>query len=199
MSMANEFWNLWEGLDIGWTPRQDVNKVTEEAVKRIQEESKKAKHIQQQIQQDKQANNKLANFLGFLMKTIKDDKLLSVLYDLFFKTKHPSTGTTYLRKKINVLVIIWFFFPFYIKEATKIWINSFFEDLLSKEPMNLTWYINYIKKLSKKYHDNIPLDSAILMEFLILIINYYKLHDIPSLDDEQRENFILHVKKELYS
>lgn len=197
--MANESGNLGEGLDIGWTPRQDVNKITEEAVKRIQDESKKAKHIQQQIQQDKQTNNKLANFLGFLIKTIKNEQLISILYDLFFKTKHPKTGTTYLRKKINTLVIIWFFFPFYISEAKKIWISSFFEELLSKEPMNLTWYINYIKKLSTKYHDNIPLDSAILMEFLIAIIDYYKLHDIPSLDQEQRENFVLHVKNELYS
>jgi type IV secretory pathway VirB6-like protein len=197
--MANESGNLGEGLDIGWAPRQDVNKVTEEAVKRIQEESKKAKHIQQQIQQDKQANNKLANFLSFLIKTIKDENIIATLYDLFFKTKHPKTGTTYLRKKINTLVIIWFFFPFYLSEAEKIWISSFFEDLLSKEPMNLTWYINYIKKLSKKYHDNIPLDSAILMEFLMAIINYYKLHDIPSLDQEQREKFVLHMKNELYS
>ena len=85
--MANESGNLGEGLDIGWAPRQDINKVTEEAVKRIQEESKKAKHIQQQIQQDKQANNKLANFLGFLLKTIKDENIITTLYDLFFKTK----------------------------------------------------------------------------------------------------------------
>lgn len=197
--MANEFWNLWEGLDIGWTPRQDVNKVTEEAVRRIQEEAKKAQQIHQQIQQDKQASNKLANFLSFLINTIKDDKLISILYELFFKTKHPSTWTIYLRKKINTLVVVWFFFPFYIIEAKKIWVNLFFDDLLSQEPLNLTWYINYIKKLSAKYHDNIPLDSNILIDFLVLIIDHYKLYDVPSLNEEQREKFILLVKNDLYS
>lgn len=197
--MANEFWNLWEGLDIGWAPREDINKVTEEATRRIQEESKQAKQVHQQIQQDKQANAKLASFLTFLINNIKDEKLITLLYELFFKTKHPSTGTTYLRKKINTLVVIWFFFPFYIQEAKKIWISWVFEELLTKEPMNLTWYINYIKKLSIKYHDNIPLDASLLMDFLIAVINHYKLYDIPSLDEEQREKFILQVKNELYS
>lgn len=197
--MANEFWNLWEWLDIWWAPRQDINKVTEEAVRRIQEESKQAKQIHQQIQQDKQANDKLANFLSFLINTIKNDKLISLLYELFFKTKHPSNWVTYLRKKINTLVVIWFFFPFYLSEAKKIWINAFFEDIIWKEPINLTWYINYIKKLSVKYHDNIPLDPEILIEFLIIIIDYYKLHNVQWLDDEQHKNFILQIKNELYS
>lgn len=197
--MSNEFWNLWEGLDIGWAPRQDINKVTEEAVRRIQEETKQAKQVHQQIQQDKQANNKLANFLSFLLNTIKDDKLISLLHELFFKTKHPSTWTTYIRKKINTLVVVWFFFPFYLSEAKKIWIASFFDDVLGNEPVNLTGYINYIKRLSAKYHDNIPLDSELLVEFLVAIISYYKLHDIISLENEERQNFVLHVKNELYS
>ncbi|AHB40984.1 hypothetical protein P148_SR1C00001G0175 [candidate division SR1 bacterium RAAC1_SR1_1] len=197
--MANEFGNLGEGLDIGGAPREDINKVTEEATRRIQEESKQAKQVHQQIQQDKQANAKLASFLTFLINNIKDEKLITLLYELFFKTKHPSTGTTYLRKKINTLVVIGFFFPFYIQEAKKIGISGVFEELLTKEPMNLTGYINYIKKLSIKYHDNIPLDASLLMDFLIAVINHYKLYDIPSLDEEQREKFILQVKNELYS
>lgn len=197
--MANEFWNLWEWLDIGWAPRADVNKVTEEAVRRIQDETKQAKQVHQQIQQDKQGNNKLANFLNFLINTIKDEKVISLLYELFFKTKHPSTGTTYLRKKINTLVVVWFFFPFYTSEAKKIWVDSFFEDLLTDGALNLTWYISYIKKLSAKYHDNVPLDTTLLMDFLILIIDHYKLYDVPSLDEEQRKSFVLQVKNDLYS
>jgi cation transport ATPase len=197
--MANEFWNIWEWLDVWWSPRQNINQITEEAVKRIQEESKQAKQAHQQIQQDKKANNKLAIFLTFLLNTIKEEKLITLLYELFFKTKHHSTWTTYIRKKINTIVVIWFFFPFYIKEANKAWIDALFEELLSKEPMNLTWYINYIKKLSNKYHDNIPLDSEILIKFLIKIIEYYKLHDVNSLDKEQFDNFVLHVKNELYN
>jgi len=197
--MANEVWGIWEWLDIGWAPRQDINKVTEEAVRRIQEEAKQAKQVHQQIKQDKQANSKLADFLGFLLKSIKDDSIISLLYELFFKTKHPKTGTTYIRKKINTIVIVWFFFPFYQKDAKDIWITTFFEDISWNEPMNLTWYINYIKKLSIKYHDNIPLDSDLIMKFLILIIWHYKLYDIKSLDSEQLQNFVLHIKNQLYS
>ncbi len=197
--MANEFWNLWEWLDIGWAPREDINKVTEEAVRRIQEESKQAKQTQQQIQQDKQANNKLANFLSFLLSEIKDEKIITLLYELFFKTKHHTTGTLYLRKKINTLVVVWFFFPFYTSEAKKIGISSLFETLTTKEPLNLTWYINYIKKLSATYHDNIPLDPEILISFLIAIISYFKLYSLETLDKQQYENFVLHIKNELYS
>ena len=139
--MVNEFWNLWEWVDIGWAPRQDINKITEEAIKRIQEETKQAKQTHQQIQQNKKVNNKLATFLTFLINDIKEEKIISLLYELFFKTKHESTWTNYIRKKINITVIIWFFFPFYIKKATEIGINSFFEELISKETINLTEYI----------------------------------------------------------
>ncbi|HCB51242.1 TPA: hypothetical protein DEP21_01495 [Patescibacteria group bacterium] len=89
--MANEAGGIGEGLDIGGQPREDLNKVTEEAVRRVQEQSQQAKQIQQQIQQDKASNNKLAQFLAFLMKTINNEHLIKHLYELFFKTKHPKT------------------------------------------------------------------------------------------------------------
>ena len=65
--------------------------------------------------------------------------------------------------------------------------------------MNLTGYINYIKKLSAKYHDNIALDPELLMNFLISIINYYNLYNVESLEEEDRKKFILQVKNDLYN
>lgn len=197
--MSNEFWNLWDGLDIGWAPRQDINKVTEEAVRRIQEEAKQAKQVHQHIQQDKQTNAKLATFLSFLITTIKDDALIALLYELFFKTKHPTTGTVYLRKKTNILVIIWFFFPFYLSEAKKDWIHTFYESLLWPTPLNLTWYIDYIKKLSAKYHDNVALDPENLINFLTAMITYFKLYDTQNLPEEEYQKFVLQIKNELYT
>jgi hypothetical protein len=94
--------------------------VTEEAVKRIQEQSKKAQQTHQQIQQDKANNNNLAQFLTFLLKTVQNDKIISLLYDVFFKLKNPETGVTHLRKKINITIIVGFFYPFYYKEANKL-------------------------------------------------------------------------------
>ncbi len=197
--MGNEFWPLGDWLDIGGTPRQDINKVTEEAVQRIQEETKQAKQAHQQAQQDRKTNAHFAKFLSFLISNIQDEKIVSLLYELFFKTKHPKTGTVYLRKKINTIVVIWFFFPFYQEEAKKIWIYSFFQPILTDEPVNLTGYINYIKRLSLKYHDNIALDSELLLNFLLQIISHFKLQDMSQIDEQERENFILHIKNQLYS
>lgn len=165
----------------------------------MQEESKKAKQVHQQIQQDKHTNAKLAQFLSFLLGAIKDEKLVSILYELFFKTKNTTTGTTYLRKKINILVIIGFSFPFYIDEAKNAGIEPLFDDLLTDEPFNLTGYINYVKRLSAKHHDNIALDAELLITFLLEIISYYKLYEVQSLDEEQYKNFVLQIKNELYT
>jgi hypothetical protein len=65
--------------------------VTEEAVRRIQDQSKKAQQVHQQIQQDKANNNTIAQFLGFLIEAIKNEHIVSLLYDVFFKTRNPET------------------------------------------------------------------------------------------------------------
>jgi len=83
-----------------------VNKVTEEAVRRVQDNQRKAKQVQQQIKQDKDNNEKLAHFLIFLLQNITNEKLITTLYETFFKTKHPKTNVTYLRKNINTVVIV---------------------------------------------------------------------------------------------
>ena len=69
MSDPNLIWWIddWEQV------RQDVNQVTEEAVKRVQASSAQAKQIQAQIKQDKAINNNLAKFLEVLLKNIKSD------------------------------------------------------------------------------------------------------------------------------
>ena len=103
--MANETgWMNMDWLETWWWVRQDVNKVTEEAVRRVQDNQKKAKQVQQQIQDDKQNNAKFAHFLTFLIQTVKNDTLINDMYETFFKTKHPKTDITYLRKNINTIV-----------------------------------------------------------------------------------------------
>jgi len=71
--------------------------------------------------------------LSFLIETIKNEHIISLLYDVFFKTKNPETGVTHLRKKINVTVISGFFYPFYIKEAEKLGVSGLFETLLAQQ------------------------------------------------------------------
>ena len=174
--MANETWGLWEWLDVGGQPRSDVNKVTEEAVRRIQDQSKKAQQVHQQIQQDKTNNTAIAQFLTFLLKTVQNDKIVSLLYDVFFKTKNPETGVTHLRKKIKHL-----FRPL-IKES---WSMSF------------GVYIAYIKQLAAKYHDNIALDQELLLKLLSEIIKYFEVHG-KKITDEEHAATIAQIKKELF-
>jgi hypothetical protein len=45
-------------------------------VQRVQENSRQAKKIAQQLQQDKKQNNQLANFLTFLLGEISNDKII---------------------------------------------------------------------------------------------------------------------------
>ena len=64
--MADEVWG--SGLDdinTWWQVREDTNKVTEEAVRRIQDNQKKAQQIGQDIKNDKATNGKYAKFLTF--------------------------------------------------------------------------------------------------------------------------------------
>jgi len=170
--MPNESaWMMW-WLDAWEWVRKDSNKVTEQDVKRAQSDSSKAKKVQIQIKKQKITNNNIANFLSFLFKTIKNENILSSVYNTFFKVTDRRTNTSYLRKSMNNIVIIWFFVPFFPKEIEKFWLKNYFQDIckLDGKQLTLSEYISYIKKLSKRYHDNVPIDQSQLLELLALIV-----------------------------
>lgn len=197
--MTNEIGPSIDGLEAGWGVREDLNKVTEEAVRRVQENQKKAKQIQQQIQQDKQDNEKFAQFLTFLLKTLKNEKLIHALYEVFFKTKHPKTKMVYLRKSINTIVVVGMFAPFFVNEIHKFWLTSFFEKLISLDQKpSITQYLDYLKQLSKIYHDNIPIDRQAFITFLTEILIEYHLVDGKQLTQEQKKELQTGLEKELY-
>lgn len=162
--------NLIWGIDDGEQVRQDVNKVTEEAIQRVQANSKQARQIQAQIKQSKAENNNIAKFLQFLLSKIKNEELISAIYKTFFMVVDTRTNTTYYRKQINNTVIIWFFVPFFVKEANEFWLWQLFNDILPKNPYLLDDYVDYIRKLSKKHHDNIPIKKDELIKFLALVL-----------------------------
>ena len=196
--MVDEIWRLGEGLDVWWQVRSDVNKVTEQAVQRIQEQSKKAKQVQQQIFQDKKNNTNIAQFLSFLLKEIKNEKIISLLYDVFFTSKNPETWVTYFRKKVNIPIIVWFFYPFYQKESDQFGVSPLFQELLIQSgKLDFHEYIRYIKKLAIKYHDNVALDQTSLLKLLSEIIAYFEFHG-KKLSDEEHEASIAQIKKELF-
>lgn len=181
MSDPNLIWWIddWEQV------RQDVNKVTEEAVRRVQASTAQARQIQAQIKQDKIINNDLAKFLEYLLKTIKTDELMSAVYNTFFKVTDPKTGATYFRKKINNMVIVWFFAPFFRDKISEYNLDKYYSDILPQWNISLSSYMWYIKKLSKKHHDNIPINKESLLNLLYYIMVEFGL--LSSLPEKKQE------------
>ena len=195
--MANETGGLgMDGLNIGWEVREDTNKVTEEAVRRVQDDQKKAQQVGQQIQQDKSTNNKFAAFLGFLLSDIKNDTLMKQIYHTFFKTYNEETALNHIRKSTNTIVIVGMFAPFYPTYIKELELESIYQDIWNfDEDIYLTKYIGYIKQLLPKHHDNINIDKNEFTTLLKLIAEYYQLTE--KLSPEQSIEFAATLKKEL--
>ncbi len=181
MSDPNLIWWIddWEQV------RQNVDQVTEEAVKRVQASSAQARQIQAQIKQDKAVNNNLANFLEFLLKNIKSDDLMAAVYNTFFKVTDPKTWAVYFRKKINNIVIIWFFAPFFRDKINEYNLSNYYDDILPQWNITLGSYLWYIKNLSKKHHDNIPISKESLLNLLYYIMVEFGL--LSSLPEKKQQ------------
>ncbi len=195
--MVNEIGGIGEWIDTSQA-REDVNKISEQARKQAQDDAKQAKQVQQQIQKSKQENNKIAAFLGFLLRDLKNDELLATLYNTFFKVYHEKKEVTYLRKSINSVVVVGFFAPFYWDKIQEYQLTPYFEKIFDpKTPINVHNYLDYIKKLSHTHHDNIPVRIESLIELLVEIIQEYDLNHHHSLADKTTEDLKLFFRKEL--
>ncbi len=195
MGEAPNFGIQWlDSADI----QQSSNKISEEAVKRVQEQGKKAKQAQKAIKDDRQTNTNIAKFLSFLLKNINNNRLTHLLYNTFFKVQHPHNNITYLRKTINSKVIAGLFIPFYTKKAQEYNIIQLYQDILTKPIKSIEDFTTYLKKLATVYHDKIPLDK----ESLILLVTECCLTYIPSHTDqntnERKQLIQLEVSKHLY-
>ncbi|HRU49971.1 MAG TPA: hypothetical protein P5155_00545, partial [Candidatus Absconditabacterales bacterium] len=181
----------------GESVRQDVSKVTEQDVKRAQGDSAKAKQVQDQIKKAKITNNDIAKFLSFLLKNIKNEELVSAIYNTFFKVVDPRTQVVYLRKSVNDIIIVGFFAPFFINEINNFGLSMYFTEILnSKSGSNMTEYIEYIKRLSKKYHDNIPINKDVLLNLIALIMGEFGINK-EALSDSGREKIKKEIEKKL--
>lgn len=107
------------GIDDLGSVRSDISQVSEEDVQRVQENSKRAKQIAQQIKKDKAINGQLAKFLGFLMAEIQNEAIITAIHHSFFKTTNPQDQITYLRKDINTPVLVGFFAPFFLPQISE--------------------------------------------------------------------------------
>lgn len=160
-------------IDDLWGLRTDINQVGEQAVAKAQEEARKAKHVAQQIQKDKAINQNFAKFLWFLIEKIEDEALVTELYNTFYKTINPDTQVVYLRKDTNIKVMVWFFVPFFQKEAQSYGIMPAYQKLLPSSIKTLKTYVEYLEKLSSIYHDDIPLHQTAFINLILRITQRY--------------------------
>ena len=195
--MTNEVGGMGlDDINAWWQVREDTNKVTEEAVRRAQDNQKKAQQVGQEIKKDKATNDRLSKFLTFLLKEIRSDHLIKQIYQVFFKTRHQETDLVHLRKSINTMLVVGIFAPFYQNEIKELELESFYQDILTfNEEVYLTKYINYIKHLLPKYHDNVAIDKQEFTKLLTQITEYYHLTE--KLSNEKTIEFEDTVKKEL--
>ena len=195
--MADEVGGKWlDDLDSWGGVREDVNKVTEEAVRRVQDDQKKAQQVGQDIKKDKATNNKFAKFLTFLLKDIKSDTLLKQIYHTFFKTRHEDTDLVHLRKSMNTIVVVGMFVPFYQEEIKELELEWVYQDLRYFDgDVYLTKYIDFIKHLLPKYHDNVIIDKQEFTKLLTEISEYYELTE--KLSEEKAIEFKKTIQKEL--
>lgn len=195
--MADEVgWMGFDGLATGWEVREDTNKVTEAAVRRVQDDQKKAQQVGQDIKDDKATNDKFANFLAFLLKDIRDDRLIKQIYQVFFKTRNEETDLVHLRKNMNTIVVVGMFAPFYQEEIKELGLQTTYEDIFSFDgDIHLTKYINYIKKLLPKHHDNIIINKSEFIKLLTILGEYYHLTE--KLSPEKTLEFEETLQKEI--
>ncbi|HBB04845.1 TPA: hypothetical protein DCZ39_08430 [Patescibacteria group bacterium] len=130
------------------------------------------------------------------MKDIKNDHVIKQIYTVFFKTRNEETELVHLRKSMNTVVVVGIFMPFYQEEIKELELQSFYQDIFYFDgDIHLTKYIEYIKKLLPKYHDNIVIDKKEFTKLLTHIAEYYHLTE--KLSTEKAIEFEDTIKKEL--
>lgn len=91
------------------------------------------------------------------------------------------------------------FAPFFPEEIEQFGLTATFENLIQTETRsNITDYLNYLKQLSKTYHDNIPIDKKAFINFLTEVLIEFNLVNKDNLTEEQKKELQLGLQKELY-
>lgn len=170
--------------------------MTEEAVRRAQDNQKKAQQVGQEIKKDKATNDKFAKFLTFLLRDIKSDTVIKQIYHTFFKTRNEETDLVHLRKSANSVVVVGMFVPFYQNIIEELDLQAIYQDIFNFDgEIYLTKYIQYIKQLLPKYHDDVSIDKPEFLKLLKHIAEYYELTE--KLSSEKALEFENTLKNEL--
>jgi len=97
---------------------------------------------------------------------------------------------------MNTVVVVDIFMPFYQEEIKDLELESIYQDIRDFDrDVHLTKYINYIKNLLPKHHNNIVIDKQEFIKLLAYIAEYYHLTE--RLSAEKAIEFENTLKKEL--
>ena len=119
---------------------------------------------------------------------------MTAVYNTFFKGTDPKTWATYCRKKINNIVVVWFFAPFFKDKIHEYDLDKYYADIFPQWNISLNTYLWYIKNLSKKHHDNIPINKENLLTLLYYImVEFWLLSALPDKKEEMTDE----IKKAL--
>ncbi len=175
-------------------------KITQADIARIEAQAKKAKQVWQQWQQTKRNNQAIANFLTFLFRNIKDDKVLLEIHKLFFTKNNVNTGAKELKSTIYAVVLIGIFAPFFIENIKNMWLFPTFEWLLQNIQQEITTskYISYVENLCKKYKISFIEHNSQFVSFIVEILFYFWIVDKNALEDGQKDQLFQSVKNELF-
>lgn len=92
--------------------------------------------------------------------------------------------------------MVWIFVPFYQDEIKRLELVSIYQDIFVFDGDSyLTKYIEYIKQLLSKHHDNNIIDKQEFIKLLSVIAENY--HLIEKLSNEKTIEFEDTIKKEL--
>jgi len=192
--MTNEIGGIGlDDLNTWWQVRENTNKVTEEAIRRIQDDQKKAQQIGQQIQDDKKNNAKFAKFLWFLLEEIKSEKLIQHIYKTFFI--HTNKDSNDENNHHHIEILTGAFVPFYQQQAQNIGIVDSIE-IKRDKVISLTNYVEYIKWLLLTYDKEKRIKKTEFAELITHIAIQYQLTE--KLDTEKTLAFENTIQNELY-
>lgn len=200
--MVEEFaWPLENWPQIwSWAESSESSEKSNEAqVARIEAATKKAKQISWIIAQDQKQNDMIAKFLIILLQTIKDDDLIHLFHNLFFRIKDNKTGQMRITSKTNNMLMIGLFVPFYQKEIEQFWLTHFFQTMYPVWQFpTMDNYWPYLQRLTFNHFNTMPVDQKTYLELIVKIKQYFKLITVEEYNDENKSDYLKTMAKWLF-
>jgi hypothetical protein len=120
------------------------------------------------------------------------------MYRLFFTAKNEYNQTI-KRKDTNYPVLIGIFVPFFWNQAVEYHVADPYMSIYNpNQLLTIELYIAYLKALSRQSHDNIVLDKAQLLSFIIELLVDRGLFNRAGLTKQDFDTFVHSLATQLF-